>query len=124
MDAFEKLKREEARWQFSQQSRFFEHVFSRPILGVLWWWWLFVTYFLVVFLTTPSGEPYRRSFYASAVFVTAFSVWLVVLLFSKERRSRWLAKQAPTKMPFPVGLGIQFVPWLCGLVIAWCLLMR
>jgi hypothetical protein len=124
MDALGKLKREEARWRFSEQAGLFDRVFSRPILGLLWWWWLFVTFFLSVVLTTRTAEPFRRSFYFAAFLAAVFSVLIGIALSSPEKRSRWLARQQPLAAPPMVRLTLRLIPCVCAAVIIWSIVAR
>lgn len=124
MDRLDKIAKQEARWQFSQQAGLFDRVFARPIFGLIWWWWLFVTFLLSIILTTPAHQPFRRSFYVAAFLVAAISALIAVSISSEEKRGRWLAKQNPIATPVVVGFLLRVIPWVCAVVIVWSFIAR
>jgi hypothetical protein len=124
MDRYEKARREEKRWQFSQEAGLFEGVFSRRVYGPLWWWWLALVSFLAVWLTTETGQPFRRSFYGAALFLAISTVWIAAILLPKKSRARWVSRQRPTAVPIFARVGIYIIPWLGLGTIIWCALAR
>ena len=123
MDRIAQLTAKEKRYHFSQNARLFEGFFSRRIFGPLWCWWVILSGLVSMVATKQAGAAHRPTFYYIAIIFFVLSLWIAVGLLKESKRKVWLVKQIPVNMGLLFKIGLYFIPWLAGAVIAISILL-